>query len=186
MFQHKELVQERQVSYNGRPRGLLWFAVVVRPVCRKVVSFARSVAELFSQCQIARALHRTHCAAGDVGVPYLAGSQFCPKCGEDVSAFAQSVSVESLFREPRGKVSLAAWFLLPGLLLSLAWLAMTDNPVSEQFERIFHRTHAESIGPEVFSVDPGSFAYFKFDGSGVRRDRCVGKRPVQRRQGRQQ
>jgi len=96
------------------------------------------------------------------GSSFLEGSQFCPKCGEDVSTLSQSVSVESLFREPRGKVSLVAWFLVPALLLSVAWLVMTDNPASAQLARIFHRTHTEAIGPEVISVGSGGFADFRF------------------------
>ena len=108
------------------------------------------------------------------GSPLPEVCQFCPKCGEDVSAFAQPVAVESLFPQPRGKVRLAAWFLLPALLLSLALLALTDNPVSQQFERIFHRTHTENIGPEVFSVGSGSFSYFKFDVPSAATDVSVG------------
>jgi ribosomal protein L40E len=104
------------------------------------------------------------------------GSRFCLKCGRAVSpppAFDANEESTLPFRQPRGKVGLVAWLLFPILLLCIGWAAMSDNPAALQFQRIFHRAHAETVAPAAFSVGARSFSYFKFEVPAAARDVAV-------------
>ncbi|HUK25363.1 MAG TPA: zinc ribbon domain-containing protein [Terriglobales bacterium] len=101
-------------------------------------------------------LRCAHC-----GAALPEGSRFCLKCGARIAVVPLG-EPEFPLRQPRGKVRLTGWFLLPALALAVWWLASTDNSVTAGFQRAFHRAHEETVVPATFSVGARSFAYFKF------------------------
>jgi ribosomal protein L40E len=93
------------------------------------------------------------------GANLPSASQFCPRCGQAViGAFSRWAPP---LPRPQKRRS-ALWFLVPALLMVLAWAALSDNPGAQELQRLANLSHAETITPAVFSVGSHAFASYRF------------------------
>jgi len=123
-------------------------------------------------------------ACTNCGATLPEGSQFCLKCGQAIQDTEPGTTIEvpeaeipeavvvssrtlprvRVWRQPQQRKRPRIVLSLLVLLLPLAiwWTASSDMPAAQQVRNVFTTSETEAIIPASFSVNPHSFAAYKF------------------------
>lgn len=92
------------------------------------------------------------------------GAQFCVDCGHRTSAIPKEGVAEAREAVSRSRLirRIAIWFLVPFLVLAIWWAATNIGPTPQHLREFLALSHTETITAKTFSVNPHSFASYKF------------------------
>jgi predicted nucleic acid-binding Zn ribbon protein len=93
-------------------------------------------------------------------------AQFCLKCGKPVSMPPKEVTVVELGpaieTKPRRKRGVILWLLFALLLVTLLWMATSDNSLAQGLQEMVGWKHDQGILETPFTVSAHNFRYYKF------------------------